>query len=302
MSKNTICITGGTAGHVLPAIVLQKYYDGDLLIEDSATKFIIGDNTYSTFRYSSIYNIWHFIKCFFWSLFNLGKYETIILFGCYVSLPFIIAARLLSIFTKKKLLVHEQNAILGRANKVAIFFGFTLLSTFYIKNCKRQNYFGLPVFSAIKKKTHTFKYAVVYAGSLGSDFFDKNVVPLVNKYAIKYDLNFIIQVKDTSKFTDYNMRLQFVNYLEIKDNINDITANAEFIISRAGANAIGSFTLYQKKALLIPLKNSKDNHQYYNALYSGFSLIEEKDFNEENFFLAIEHLIIGNIKLFIVEQ
>ena len=56
----------------------------------------------------------------------------------------------------------------------------------------------------------------------------------------------------------------------IKDyfyNIDELLKNTSFAISRAGAGSIIDLINYKIPSILIPLPNSKDNHQFHNALY-----------------------------------
>jgi len=76
-----------------------------------------------------------------------------------------------------------------------------------------------------------------------------------------------------------NMEVQVKDFFP---NIEELLAESDLFIGRAGSSTIFE-TLYLqiKRLIFIPLATSKDNHQYYNALYAknhgGAKLITEKE-------------------------
>ena len=141
MNKKIIFSTGGTGGHIFPALNLMKHFSEKghevLIVTDKKGKEFIKD--YSQFK-SYILNTETFtnkgiVKKFlslFIILFAIVK-SIIILkkekpniifgFGGYVSFPISFASR----FFKLPLIIYENNIIIGRANKYLLSFSKKIL-------------------------------------------------------------------------------------------------------------------------------------------------------------------------------
>ena len=70
---------------------------------------------------------------------------------------------------------------------------------------------------------------------------------------------------------------------EFFENINEILYKSDVAFTRAGAGTIRDIIKYKIPTIIIPLPNSINNHQYYNAKYlydkKGAILMEEKNFD-----------------------
>ena len=73
--------------------------------------------------------------------------------------------------------------------------------------------------------------------------------------------------------------------VEYIDDMNEAYAEANVIISRAGASSVSELKKVGKPVFLIPYPAATDNHQYYNAL----NLKEEVSFLVE----VIDHKLKG---------
>ncbi len=135
MTKTIILTTGGTGGHIFPAQAVAKK-----LSEHGFRAIIFGDKNYkkyhkpnSLYKFKTINSsqlkkspltiLLAAIKISFGvfkSLFLILIYkpQTIVAFGGYATFPVLIAAVIL----RKKIILHEQNAHLGKVNR--IFFKF----------------------------------------------------------------------------------------------------------------------------------------------------------------------------------
>ena len=90
----------------------------------------------------------------------------------------------------------------------------------------------------------------------------------------------------------YNNVEGYNQYEYISDELNDIFAAADMVISRAGANAICELLALKKPHLLIPLSaNASRGDQILNAKSfkkQGFSeVLEEEDITSETFMKAV---------------
>ena len=127
MKKNILITTGGSGGHVIPAMILCDHLSKDSNVTISTDKrglrYLDKDNyNYSIIDTPNLNNIFFLpfglilisfltFKSFF--LLKNRKIDKLIATGGYMSLPLIVAARLLSL----KIYLLEPNLVLGRANK-----------------------------------------------------------------------------------------------------------------------------------------------------------------------------------------
>ena len=194
MKSKILISTGGSGGHVIPAITmhdhLKENYDilissdvrGLKYLDDKFYKTLIIDtpklNNFILLPLSILKVIFLTLK----SLILLKKEEIQILIstGGYMSLPLCIAARILNI----KIYLLEPNMVIGRANK------------FFLKFCKKiicyaENIIGFPkeyknklkiTNPLIRKKYYNKKLKendnekftlIIIGGSQGAQIFDK---------------------------------------------------------------------------------------------------------------------------------
>ena len=95
--KKRIFITGGTFGHIYPALMFAKIKKADLFIESKAKKFIPNEEI-NLFSFEKTLNPLKIIKSLWFFYKKIRNYDEIYIFGGYSCLPVILA----SIFTCKK--------------------------------------------------------------------------------------------------------------------------------------------------------------------------------------------------------
>ena len=128
MKKNYLISTGGSGGHVIPALIFHQHLSGDANIIISSDKRglkylnkdiynleIVNTPKLSSFILLPI-NLLLILILTFKSIFLLKnkKIEKLISTGGYMSLPLILASKLLNL----KIYLLEPNLILGRSNKL----------------------------------------------------------------------------------------------------------------------------------------------------------------------------------------
>ena len=127
MKKNILITTGGSGGHVIPATILydhlSKQSNVTISTDKRGSRYLNNDNyKYNIIDTPKMNNIFFLpfniililfltVKSFF--LLKTGKIEKIISTGGYMSLPLILAGKLLNL----KIYLVEPNLVLGRANK-----------------------------------------------------------------------------------------------------------------------------------------------------------------------------------------
>ena len=214
-------------------------------------------------------------------------------FGSYAQFPALFAAYVLKI----PIVIHEANAIIGKANKFFYDRGVCVTSAFALKNYDLKNIYhvGMPVRARINN-LHGKPYfppnknekinILITAGSLGS----RNISQLVPSAfsLLDHSLKKRLLITQQSRKEDLNFVKEMYNEAgikaEIKIFIKDIErylAHAHLVICRAGAATIAENTLAGRPAIYIPLPNSIDQHQSANAYEvvkngAGWVMLEEE--------------------------
>ena len=328
-------IAGGTGGHIYPAIaILDKiektsdvffitdkrgfgYLTNNKTLLDQSNLKILTLDIISPFK-KGLINKFKFLYFFINSFIKLTyfyfkhKPKTQIGFGGYTTILPCLIGKLLF---KVEYVIHEQNAIMGRANRVLeplaskIFIPFDKVMP--LKNLYKRVFSGTPIRKEIKsikvKKRNNNKLNVlVFGGSLGAKFFS---VSLVNSFInlepkVKKKLYICHQVINSE--IEKVKKLYRINNVmsEVKSffpNIEEYYKNTDLIICRAGGSTIAEILYLKIPCIIIPLKNSMDNHQEFNGKIINDNklgwVINENDFNNENFVKLIEDIVTKNLHL-----
>lgn len=327
-NKNIIIATGGTGGHILPAVVLarklkKEKYNVLIIGDKKIENFIQNDNLeYKIIpcgkKLLSITSLFSIFIGFILSFFTILKFKpkVVIGFGCYATLPTLMAAKLL----KKTIFLHEQNSHMGKINKLFSNDAKYIFTSFYevyginINNADKVEFTGNPVRDRIKElNAINFQYPenefaiLITGGSGGASFFSEK---LVNSFKylpnnIKSKLKVFHQVKLKSELDKIK---DFYDKQHIKARVAlffpdmpEILKNVSLVISRSGVGIASELSVAGKPTIFIPSPNVANNHQYYNAEYyyknNACILINEKDFNEKNFSKTLAQLIEDKNKL-----
>ena len=215
--------------------------------------------------------------------------DAMIGFGGFICIPAGIAIwiRRLPIF------IHEQNAIMGTANRFLSKIAKINFLGFPIKQIKRSIVSGNPIrksFINIDSDHHEYDQneirIYVTGGSQGASFINQEI-PMVFKelscnLKIKHQSgeNYFDEVR--SLYSTENIQAEVYKFY---DNPAKEILWSDFVISRAGALSLSEIISLKRGALIIPLATSIDNHQVENAksiakMNMGV-LHEEKDGKEK---------------------
>ena len=314
MNKKILICTGGTGGHVIPAVnfgnfMINKGFECCLILDQRGNKFsknfngkifIIRSSHLSGnifFKFNSLINLSIGLVQ---SLFFLNKIKpsTCIAFGSYATFTPLLALFFYKLFRNIKLYLHEQNSVIGKVNLFflpftkSFFTNFDIVTNLPKKYKNKRLHVGLPnnkkLNIGINKKNHFLKKSIfIYGGSQGSKNLIDNFLLLIktidNKELNK--LKFVIQCpKKQNKILKKNLKNLKVDY-QIEsyfDDIDTILSETDIAITRAGAGTINDLVRYKVPSIIFPLPNSIYNHQYYNAKF----LLDKKAcivINENNF-------------------
>ncbi|WP_281724544.1 undecaprenyldiphospho-muramoylpentapeptide beta-N-acetylglucosaminyltransferase [Lachnoclostridium phocaeense] len=326
--KRIILTGGGTAGHVTPNIALLPrlkelqydiHYIGSYngiekeLIEQFGIPYH-GISSGKLRRYFSVQNFtdpFRVLKGFgeAQKLIKLLKPDVIFSKGGFVSVPVVMAGKK----CKVPVIIHESDMTPGLANKLSIPSAVKVCCNFpetvELLPADKAVLTGSPIRQELlegdAEKARNFTgftsekpVILVIGGSLGAvavnNAVRSNLPELLKDFQV-------IHLCGRGKLDPTLNNLNgYVQYEYIKDELKDLFALTDIVISRAGANAICELLALHKPNLLIPLSaNASRGDQILNARSferQGFSMVlEEEEITSEKF-LSFVHTLYDNRK------
>lgn len=321
MSQKIVLTGGGTAGHVTPNIALlpflkeegyEVYYIGSKngiekkLIEDFGIPYY-GVSTGKLRRYFDLKNFtdpFRIIKGFSEAKKALREIKPDIVFskGGFVSVPVVRAAHSLKVPS----IIHESDLTPGLANKLCIPVACKICCNFpetmkYVPADKGV-LTGTPIRSELASGTReaglkftglndSLPIMMIIGGSQGArsvnNIVRESLPELLKKFQVVHLCgkdNLDESLNDTEGYRQYEY---------IKEELKDLFAMADIVVSRAGANAIFELLSLKKPSLLIPLPTGRGD-QILNAdsfKAQGFSaVLKEENMTKESFLSEINSL------------
>lgn len=320
---------GGTGGHLFPALALAQELGRRGFAVDLMTD-MRGDRYGSDFPARQIYRVPAATIGERRSAFDtartaatlgrgiLSAYRqlgaarpgAVIGFGGYPSFPPLMAAWLRRIPTA----VHEQNSVLGRANRMlasrvtAIATSFPAVRHLDASLERKVRLTGNPVRDAVIDWSMR-SYAppvpdgevrlLVFGGSQGARFFSDLLPAAVA--LLKPETRDRLRIVQQCREEDLGRVRQAYAALEVGmelasffRDLPERMASAHLVIGRAGASSVAELTVMGRPSILVPLPHAIDNDQLQNATQlarSGGALcIEQKDLSPERLADEIEQL------------
>ena len=289
MKKNFLITTGGSGGHVVPATIfydhLVKVANLIISIDSRGLKYLDKKNynfkIIDTPKLNKIYllpiNLIKISLLTFRSYYLLKneKIEKIFSTGGYMSLPIILAARLL----KLEIYLIEPNQTIGRANKLFLssckkIFCYTKnINTFpdkfknkiiEIKPLVKEDIYKI---KKLPKKNNKFTVLII-GGSQGANIFDKNLKSFMVNISKKYPIRIVHQTNEDNITNLQNFYIS--NNLENKifsfdRKLSTIMLQADLCITRAGASTLAELSALSIPFIAVPLPTARDDHQSANA-------------------------------------
>lgn len=329
MKKKIIISTGGTGGHVFPAISIARTFlknDYDVLVttDERGKKFFVNsDINYkvinSGYSIKSIKSIFNIIKGIIQSIFLIKKNKPVAVvgFGCYATLPVLIANKLF----KTPIFLHEGNVFVGRINNLFIKDAVNIFTTFQemygvnIKYCDKISFAGIVVRDDIKQYSNNiYKYPtegkfniLITGGSGGASFFSNDFIRVFEFISknLKEKIKIIHQVKgeqEVEKIKEFYKEQNIT--AEVQPFFTDMPQKmleSDLIICRSGIGTIGEVSFIGRPCIMIPSPNVVNNHQLHNAKFylksNACILIEEKTFIAKSFAEEFEKLLSNKDKM-----
>ena len=315
---------GGTAGHVTPNIALlpdlkaadyEISYIGSIagmekhLIEEQGIPYY-GISSGKLRRYIDLKNLTdpiRVIKGYFEAKKLLRKLRPDVVFskGGFVSVPVVLSAKHLHI----PVIIHESDITPGLANKIAIPAAYRVCCNFpetlpYLPEGKavltgspiRRELLSGDKFSAISLCGFSSEKPIILiiGGSSGSKVLNDSVRALLDELLTSYQI-----IHLCGKGYLDNSLLDKPGYKQFEyanEELRDMFAAADLVISRAGANSICELLALHKPNILVPLSAAVSRgDQILNARSfekQGFSyIIEEETLSSETLKEGIAHVM-----------
>lgn len=290
---------GGTGGHLFPAAALaqelrRRGHDAELVTDSRAEKYG-GDFPAGTVHRvpsatlrsrSPIAVVATFSRLAIGllgalSLLRRLRPRAVIGFGGYPTLPPIIAAYLLGLPTA----IHEQNAVMGRANRLLSRFASRIALSFSPTKLLKPEAEAKATLTGIPVRPAVLAYRkvpylppepggrlllLVFGGSQGAHFFAEIMPPALKRLSspVRARLTVVQQAREED-LEDvrgaYDAAGIAVHLSPFFRDLPERIAATHLVIARAGASTIAELTTIGRPCLLVPLPHSLDNDQLENA-------------------------------------
>jgi len=290
---------GGTGGHLFPALALAQELARRSIAVDLVTD-MRGEGFGAAFPARAIYRVpsatlagrsplavvrtaWMLTRGVGAAFKLLGdvKPGAVVGFGGYPTFPPLLAARLRRIPTA----LHEQNAVLGRANRMlapqvtAIATSFAQTRHLQGAAATRARLTGNPVRDAVLEwSAHGYLppgpvgpfSLLVFGGSQGARFFSDALPPALALLAPELKANlFVVQqcrkedlARVEAAYRAEGIRAHLATFFA---NLPEEMAKAHLVIGRAGASTTAELAVMGRPAILVPLPHALDDDQLQNA-------------------------------------
>ena len=329
-----VLASGGTGGHLFPALSLCRQLKSHgrqvhLMTDQRSQNFnhlkdfdkvyirtmhhtapLIG----RLMLYLSL--VWQFFYCYF--LYRKLQPTIVIGFGGYPSIPPLLAAQFQGIPT----VIHEQNALLGKANRLLAKRAYRIARSF--ENVERAPAHTIltgnpvrPELLALKDELYQAPslqdrfHILIIGGSQGAKIFSEIIPQALISLPLGLQKRLKVVQQCRPEFlpqTKVIYRQSFLD-VELTPFIEDMATQyrqAHLVIARSGASTVAELAIVRKPAILVPYAASIEADQSYNAAPMGKAkaawVFKESDFTPENLGALLQNLMTNPDRLTAASQ
>lgn len=298
MSRHFVLAAGGTGGHMVPAAALaaeltRRGHRVALVSDARGVRFPglfedIQTHVLPAGRFAGGPVGWAKALREMWrgramarELYSTFRPAAVIGFGGYPAMPALLAAFAEGIPTA----IHEQNAVLGRVNRLvagkvdAIALSYEDTQRLSTKHAAKTRLVGNPVRDqvlALRSRPYPLLEedgifrVLVTGGSQGASILSQ-VVPdglamLPVTFRRRLQVTHQARIEDIdavrAKYAEHEIPAELATYLP---DLPEQLAWAHLVIARAGASTLAELTVAGRPAILVPLPSATDDHQTVNA-------------------------------------
>ena len=283
---NIVITAGGTLGHIFPGLILakelSKKHDVIYITSLKDEKYeILKKVDYlkkvyyvesQGFNKNIVYNVKTILKVIkakkdIKQILEQENIDLAIGMGGYISGIVLDTCNRLKI----KTIIHEQNKIMGLANKLVLKKTNKILLSFENEiplKYKHKTYLVSNPRMFVKVPTNVVKKTkqiLITSGTNGSKFINELAVELCNSNLLR-EYNIVI-ITGHKYYEEVKRKINKVNVkvLEFVDNLLPHLYESEIVLTRAGSGTIFESIAMNTIPIMIPSPNVTNNHQYYNA-------------------------------------
>jgi len=301
---------GGTGGHFYPAFAVMEELRGHAGTELAyvGTRRGIEVRLLPSYEWVRFFPTcvcglergrpWQNVRALFVLLWALVEAATILLrfrphvvigMGGYASFPAVWLSSLLGRVAGIRTVIHEQNAVVGLANRILSRSADAVLLSYpgsrgCIPHAKRVVVTGNPIrrqFLGARRSTDLYRRfgldptrrtALVFGGSQGSRALTDAVLCAKREIGKMRGLQVLLVIGRAGDEEDVRAELAAAGVWNIGttsyiERMGDAFALADLVVCRAGATTLAEVTSCGKAALVIPWEQAADGHQRRNAAY-----------------------------------
>lgn len=297
--KKVMLATGGTGGHVYPAMALAdqlKHKEIDVLFTGGGlgkNRYFLRDqypyeevscgNPRMSKPFSALFQLLKLIRGVLQSFRLISQFQPqlIVGFGSFYTVPPLIAGRLMGI----PILLHEANRIPGKVNRLlSPYVAITGVqfpdTTKHLKG--RVMHVPIPLRDGYRKGVVSAKVArdhfgiqpdietvLIFGGSQGAKVLNSVVAESVTQLPEGKKIQVLHFTGDPDATKELEQKYREKGLVacvkDFESRMDLAWQAADFVISRAGAGTIAEAIEFEVPGILIPFPNAADNHQESNA-------------------------------------
>jgi len=329
-------VGGGTAGHVLPGVAIGRelvergmspaevHFVGSergverKLVPDAGfdVTLLPGRGIARRITRDNIGAVVGLLKAFGESAKLLGSHrpEVVVALGGYASVP----AGLWAVIRRTPIVVAEQNAVPGLANKVIGRFARSSAVSYEGTDLPRATWTGNPVRPAILDVAENYEerrresrekfgigadqsHVVVFGGSLGARTINNATIGALETLGERKDIviRHIIGRRDfddiVAKAEASGSQTNGYVPIEYEDDMASVYASADLVVCRAGATSCAELAVTNTPAVLVPLPGAPGDHQTANGraleLVGGAEVLADSVFDAQLMAQTVSRLL-----------
>jgi UDP-N-acetylglucosamine--N-acetylmuramyl-(pentapeptide) pyrophosphoryl-undecaprenol N-acetylglucosamine transferase len=296
LTRTALLVAGGTGGHLFPALALREALVGrgwtaHVATDPRVSGLIEGVPESETHRIRSATIAGGSPLVLARSLAALGRGlgeslpllrrlrpDCVVGFGGYPTVPPVVAARL----SRTPIVVHEQNAVLGRANRLLVRLGAVLATGFDrpkgSETARQTVHVGNPIRKAVAGAARPYTpprpgepfQLLVVGGSQGARVFAGLIPGALAE--LPEEKRRRLSVTQQARPEDVEATRQVLAGMGLEavvqpffTDIAERLADAHLVICRAGASTVAELAAIGRPAILVPYPHALDHDQAENA-------------------------------------
>ncbi|WP_027133975.1 undecaprenyldiphospho-muramoylpentapeptide beta-N-acetylglucosaminyltransferase [Geminicoccus roseus] len=317
MTARVVIASGGTGGHMFPALALadeivRRGHRVALVVDERGRRWVTGDHEVHVVAAArpglgvlgrGLGVAQGLVQCL--GLLRRMRPSVAACFGGYASFPPAMAARLLG----RPVVVHEQNAVLGKANRALAGFSRRLALSFARTDhapalSERTVVTGNPLRAGFRAPVADAPQdgrlrIFVMGGSQGARVFSTVLPEALARLPaeLRSRLRLVQQARAEDldhvrqRYAELGIEAEIASFF---DDVPRRLSGCDLVIVRSGASTVAEVTACGRPALYVPYAHAADDHQYVNALRvaeaGGGLVLRELDASPEKLADAINEL------------